>query len=437
MLLMGPGTLHAGEGGEMGQAHDLFTKKVVLDQVLAYAVQNNPSIQVALEKWRGVVETYRVATAYPDPQLMVTWFPDPIETRLGPQDWNATLSQTIPFPGKLATSGEVVKTEAAMAKLATDGRVREVRARVARSFHELRYIQKALGIARNNAVLLDRLRLMAEGAHADDRTALVDVVKAQSQVGQLRYDMLLLKELEQTEKTVLNSLLNRPPDAAIGELMDVGMVTLSCPLDTLYALADANQEGIRIADLEIEKSKLNVALSRYSNKPDFKLGLFYAAIGEPDVASPPRDAGDDAVGIQFGVNIPLWFGKNQARIRMARAGIARQKAMKSETVNQTHSTIRSLYFKLNNSRRLVILYREDLLPQAMKALDLSQEWFRQGQGSFSDVLEARAAVYNFQLSLARAGADHGKTLAELDRLVGGGLDQCRGSSPIIPGKGGK
>lgn len=424
ILFMVPGAIHAGKDGEGGRVGDLLTKKVGLDQVLDYAVENNPTIQAALEKWRVVVEKYRVATAYPDPQLTVTWFPSPIETRLGPQDWNASLSQMIPFPGKLTTSGDMLKTDAAMAKLATDARVREVRARVARSFHELLYIQKALGTARENATLLDRLRLMAESAHADDRTTLMDVVKAQSQVGQLRYDMLLLEELEHTEKTVLNSLLNRPPDAVMGELMDVRMVVLDCPLDNLYALADANYEGIRISDLEVEKAKLNVALSKYSKKPDFKLGLFYAAIGEPDTVSPPRNAGDDAVGIQFGINIPLWAGKNEGRIYMARAAIERQKAMKRETVNQIHSTIRSLVFKLNNSSRLALLYREDLLPQAIKAMDLSLEWFRQGQGAFSDVVESQAAVYNFQLSLARAMADHGGILAELDRLVGGGLDQC-------------
>ncbi len=434
MVLLLPGMLCAGEDGNITPGEDFFTEKVSLDQVLAYAVAHNPSIQVALEKWRGVVEKYRLATAYPDPQLMVTWFPSPIETRLGPQDWNASLSQTIPFPGKLTASGNMIKTESAMAKLSTDARVREIRARVTRSFHELLYIQKALAIARSNATLLDQLRLMAEAAHADDRTTLMDVVKAQSQVGQLRYDMLLLEGLKETEKAALNSLLNRPPDAAIIKLMDVGMVSLSCPLNTLYAMADANQEGIRISALEIERAEHNVVLSNYSNKPDFKLGVFYAAIGQPDVPSPPRDAGDDALGIQFGINIPLWSGKNQGQIHMARAAIARQKAMKAQTVNQTHSTIRSLYFKLNNSNRLVILYREDLLPQAMKAMELSREWFRQGQGSFSDVLEAQAAIYNFQLSLARARADHGGTLAELDRLVGGGLYQCAGLSRITPDK---
>jgi outer membrane protein TolC len=359
---------------------------------------------------------------------MVTWFPSPIETRLGPQDWNASLSQTIPFPGKLTTSGEVVKTDADMAKVATDARVREVIARVTQSFHELTYIRKARQIAKENAILLDKLRQMAETGHARERTALIDVVKAQAQVGQLRYDILLLEELEQTESTLLNSLLNRPPDGTLGILQPQPVTLVDISINTLYTLADANQEGIRIAGLRVEKAKHGVTLSQYAGKPDFKLGLFYAAIGNPDVPFPPRDAGNDAVGIQFGVNIPLWFGKNNGNIDMARAVVLQEKAMLTEIKNQTHSRIRSLYFKLNNSKRLMILYGKELMPQAVKALDVSQEWFRNGQGSFSDVLEAQAAVYNFQLALARARADYGKTLAELQRLVGVRIDQWSGAS---------
>ena len=411
-----------------GESSDLFSREISLSWILEYATINNPSIQAEMQKWRAMVEKYRVAGAYPDPQLMVTWFPSPIETRLGPQDWNASLSQTIPFPGKLTTSGKVVKTDAAMAKFATDARVREVTTRVTQSFHELTYIRKARQIAAENAILLDKLRQMAETGHARDRTALIDVVKAQSQVGQLRYDILLLEELEQTETTLLNSLLNRPPDGTLGPLKTLPVTFVNISMDTLYSLADANQEGIRIAGLKVEKAMQGVTLSQYAGKPDFKLGLFYAGIGNPDVPSPPHDAGNDAVGIQFGINIPLWFGKNNGNIEMARAMVLQEKAMLTEIKNQTHSRIRSLYFKLNNSKRLMILYGKELMPQAVKALDVSQEWFRNGQGSFSDVLEAQAAVYNFQLALARARADYGKTLAELQRLVGGRIDQWNGAS---------
>ena len=53
----------------------------------------------------------------PDPQLTATYFPEPLQTRLGPQDWNVSFSQKIPFPGKLSKAGEVVRTEAQIARL--------------------------------------------------------------------------------------------------------------------------------------------------------------------------------------------------------------------------------------------------------------------------------------------------------------------------------
>ena len=164
------------------------------------------------------MENYRITTSYPDPQLMVTWFPEPIETRLGPQDWNAQLSQMIPFPGKLSKAGELVAADARIARLKLDMAVKETILAVRESYYELWYLRQAKTVTEHNVRLLDHLRKISETAHADNRATLTDVVKAQSQSGQLQYDALLLEELEQTEITRLNGLLNRSPESAVGGL---------------------------------------------------------------------------------------------------------------------------------------------------------------------------------------------------------------------------
>ena len=51
-------------------------------------------------------------------------------------------------------------------------------------------------------------------------------------------------------------------------------------------------------------------------------------------------------------------------------------------------------------------------------MEISETWFREKQGSFSDFVETEAVYYNFQLSLARAKADYGKYLAQTERLCG-------------------
>ena len=112
--------LNAAEPEKMDRLESKLNHRVSLGDLIEYAYQQHPSIQVAREAWQATVESFRVATGYPDPELMVTYYPEPLETRLGPQDWNASISQKIPFPGKLSKAGEIVETEARIAKLDLD-----------------------------------------------------------------------------------------------------------------------------------------------------------------------------------------------------------------------------------------------------------------------------------------------------------------------------
>jgi outer membrane protein TolC len=389
--------------------------------MITVAYQRSPDIAAAREAWRAKVAHYRVATGLPDPQLMVTYFPEPIETRLGPQEWNATLSQTIPFPGKLIKAGKVVQTEARIAKLQLDIAVRNVVARIRESVYELIYIRAAKGIAAQQETLLKQLQTVGETAYAQDRAALVDRMKALSQSGQLRYDALLLDELEQVEITRLNSLLNRSPRAAIGDLVVSPLPPLLYSLDEITHLAETHQEEIRIAEQGIRRAEAQVGLARSSYFPDFKVGLFYAQIGHPDVPQPPPDAGDDALGVQLGLTLPLWLGKNQGQLQQARADLAKAEAGKQSRINDARTQLHATYFRLQNAHRLVELYQNELLPQAAQTLQIAETWFQTGQTSFSDFVEAQAVWYNFQLALARAQADYGKHWVGLEQLVGHSL----------------
>ncbi len=422
-----PGLFLAGEGeilaeaAETGSVEERLAREVALPDLLNLAWEQNPLIQSARSQWDASKESARVKSGFPDPMINVTYFPEPIETRMGPQDWNLVISQPIPFPGKLGKAGEVEEMGAKIAKLNLDLTVRKTNADLAAGFHELLYVQQARMVAQQSARLLDELRKIGETAHGRDRATLVDVVKAQSQVGQIRYDILLLDELEQREKSRINGLLDRHPHAPLGRAATMGVRQTALPLGEIYTLAEERSETIRMARLSVEKAEIGSELARLGNFPDFKVGLFYAGIGEPDVASPPPDAGDDALGLQFAVTIPLWIGKNRGRIARARAMEDKAKAVGAASINSVRTEISNLWFKLKNAERLITLYRDDLIPQAMGSLVTAETWFREGEGSFSDFVETQNTVYNFRLSLARAGADHGKTLARLEQLVGAPL----------------
>ncbi len=440
-LLLAASFSHAGDREMLEQIEERLSGDLSIPDLLVYAYESNPRITSSKESWKGFIENFRIGKSYPDPQLAITYFPSPIETRLGPQDWNLTLSQAIPFPGRLAQKGKVLEADAAIAKLRLDKSVKTLVRDVTVAFHELAYIQAALEIARANLGVNRQMMEISQNAYARDKALFYDVSKARAQAAQVEYDLLLLQELEQTQKTRINTLLNRTPEAALGRARSLPPREIVFSLDEIYGLALVHQEDILIADETLNRSREAVRLAELSTLPTFKLGLFYAGIGSPDVAAPPSNAGDDAVGVQFGLNLPLWQGKNKSLKLKAQAEKEKARADKTDVVNTLKDRISRLWFRLRNSGRLISLYRDELIPQVRAQVETAQTWMDQGEGRMADFLEIQSTAYNFELSLERARADYGQALVKLEQAAGVILDRKksrapRGSEDLLPKEAG-
>ena len=381
-----------------------------------YAYKTNSMIQAARQSWKGVIERYRVETAYPDPELGFSSYPKPLMAL-----YEVMISQMIPFPGKLSQMGEMAKVEIEMARLELDKALRDTIVGIRESYHELWYIKEAKKVVALNRDLLEHIRKAGETAYAQDRATFFDVVKAQSQLAQLQYDAVLLEELEQTEKAQLNSLLNRPPHSELKLSEGEPLPSLVYTLEEIYNLGRKNREEIRLTEAEIKKARAKLSVAKYESLPEFRLGASYAR-GNPDMV--PEEF-RDSVGVQFGLTIPLWINKNMGRREQARAEEQKALSMKAAQINETNAMIRNAYFRVKNSERLVRLYRDQLLPQASQAMEVAETWFRQKQGSFTDFIETESVYYNFQLSLARAKADYGRYLAQLEKLSGVSLTRSK------------
>jgi outer membrane protein, heavy metal efflux system len=417
-----PGLLAAADTEPSAELEARLQYTLELSDLLEYAFASNPAISASQKSWQIFIENYRIGTSYPDPRVSGTFFPRPIETRLGPQDWNLTLSQAVPFPGTLTAKGRVLAADVDISRLRVDKTVKEIVSSVSAAFYELAYIQTALEIAGANLDLNRQLLEISQHAYAGDRALFYDVSKARAQTAQIHYDILLLEELAAVEKTNINTLLNRAPDAPLGRVSGGDPRQAAYSLEEIYALALMHQEDIRMADLAVEKAEHAIVLSKYENLPSFTFGLFYAGIGEPDVMVPPRDAGEDAVGVQLGMTLPVWWGKNKSRTALAETAVEKAKAEQQVAANELKARISRMWFRLQNAGRLTTLYEKELIPQAMAALQTAETWFRQGEGGFADFLEIQATAYNFQLALARSKADYAKTLVQLEQAAGVILD---------------
>jgi len=398
-------------------SHSVLSGPANLNQLVKIAVDNNPQLKVQKLEWQRLIHQYKQVTSLNDPTLVYSESLSPIETRLGPQDRVLSFNQKLPYRGKLALKGEVVKKDIEMAKVKYDKASRDLTVSLKQAFFELVYLENAIKITTQNKRLLEQVNQVATADYASNVSALNDVAKAQSQYAQVAYDLTLLEELRSTEKTRINTILNRAPEFSFEINSQTRMpAAFKHEVASLYQWAESNEE-ITLADIAIQKSQVQSKLSDYASKPNFILGARYSQIGARDVPN-LRDNGKDAFSINFGMSIPLNRGKNDAIKEQAKLQHLKQVENKKTIQNQLRNAVKSTYFKLNNAYRQTVLYKDNLIPQANRAAQIAQLQYRENKGSIASYLETQSAWLNFQLAYQRAVADYWSNLTQMEKLTG-------------------
>jgi outer membrane protein TolC len=388
---------------------------ITLKGLVEHAVDNNPRIRAARLKWESVKEKYPQATSYDDPMLMYIQPVREIETRLGPQERVIALNQKIPFPGKLGLKGDIVTKEIEIARTEYEKAVRDLTTGVKKVYYELYYIDKAIELAQENDAVLEFFEEVSRANYGLSVSELDELVRAQKLSAKASLDLIRLDDIRTSFVSRLNTLLFRPQDYPVGKVGEADLKPFSHSLDELMNWGVANYEELKIAGLKIEKSELETDLARYSYLPNFQIGVNYSQIGDPPM--PVTDAGDDAYAVTFGINIPIWFSKNRAAV--SQASINREKSLveKSAVTNELENTIKSVYFNLTNSERIVRLYGDTLVPEAKESLEFAEARYKSGEEMLGRLLETQSLWINFRLVYYRSLADYLKSIAELERLT--------------------
>jgi outer membrane protein TolC len=407
------------------------TPKAHLDlaELIRAAARQNPRLGAARNRWLAARARPTQASALPDPMLTYTEMLEPIQTRVGPLERTVQLTQPIPFPGKLSAAGAIASEQARVKELEYHIALRDVVAEIKVSYAELVYLHRAIAIVEQNQRLASLLAEKAAAAYAKqdgeekDTLTLFDTLKAQSSLAQLAYDKITLEELLAAEGVKLNSLLSRRPEWAVGVPRPLAFHPLAASQEDLFRIARARRQEIQAAVHKIRGAQHGERLARLSQVPDFSVGVQYSFIG--DAAGPVAGTGDDAVGLHFGITLPIWGHKNRARMEEARHLARAACYERTAATDDVMARISKVYFRLQNAERLVRLYDHSLIPQAEQALRVAEQWHDTGRDTYGRLLEARMVWLNFQLASQRALVDYEQMVARLEQLVGISLGHLR------------
>lgn len=393
-----------------------------LVHLIDMAIRNNPAIQSARYGWEKVIEKYPQMVSLPDPTVTYSYPLQHSEQRTDMEQHKIVFMQEIPFPTKLYWQGEIAKEEAHMGKLAYEKAIRDIVAQVQTTFYEVIYLEAAIQITKQNQKILQEFVKTAELEVSKDKTPLPDLMRAQSQLAQMEYDLIRLAELKKVEIGQLNTLLNRTASEPL-TLEDTSFPAAQ-PMPNFQAMNEyalKNQQEILAIQVEITLAENNISLAKHEYFPDLAVGFEWRQVESANQMMLPSNADNNEWMLMFGLNLPLWYPKRNARIREAKFSAQSLTAMKKDLENQLSASLQKAYYKAVNAHRLVQLHQNTLLPQAMQAMTTAEQWYRSGEGSLLGMLDAQSIVLNFSLAQARAKANYAQSLVEIAQLCGGTL----------------
>jgi len=380
---------------------------------LEYALENNAGVQAAYNRWQAEVSKADVVKALPDPRLTYSYCIESIETRTGPQEQKAGISQQFPWFGKLDAkeSAQLARADrayeqyrAALLKLAFD---------VRRAYAESWLLQRETELTRQNIQLLENIERVAESRVRAGASA-SEVIKTQLELAQLRQRLQTLDEQRIPANAALNAALNRDALTPIPEILELELRTFTSEKITPLAL-ESNPDLIALQHAQ-SGAEADIRAARKNGLPDFTLGIEWIGIGE--ASSAVSDSGKDAWMAGVGISLPLWRGKYQADVNQAtymRNGFdfARQ-----QTANVLRTELETALADYRETARKITLYRETILPQTGQLMELSEADYRSGKTTFLDLIDTQRSILRYQLELAHAEAGSQIHLANIEMMIG-------------------
>ncbi|MDF1545516.1 MAG: TolC family protein [bacterium] len=393
-----------------------------LDDYLAYAALQSPSLRQAFYHWKAALEKTGYAGVLPDPMLSYGYFIENVETRVGPQNQRFSLKQSIPWFGTLGSKKDIANESANIAYRKYQAEKLKLFYSVRSAYYDLYYIGRDIELTSDNLELLKFWESVARTKYKVALKKHPDVIKAQVELGKLEDRLLTLQDQVGPMAARLRAEVNLPDTISISIPSMIEIVETEVEPQVVIANALQYNPNLNAISHLIDKERAGVRLAGKASSPNFTFGVDYIETG--DALNPSMDeSGKDPFVFGVGINLPIWFGKNNAKKNEAKAKLQAAKYGYADAQNRLVAFAEKIVFQYSDALRKTRLYRDGLIPKAEQALNASYAAYQVAETDFLNVLDAQRQLIAFQLRYERAVADLATSRAKIEMITGSELDK--------------
>ena len=385
-------------------------KPIALKQALALVLRYNSELSAFSREVRATEAAKLQAETLPNPELSASFE----EVGKATRSTSLQLSQLIELGGKRAARIRAAGLGRDAANAEYEAKRLELLTRALQAFIDVLAGQRRLQLA-SQAVELAAQAADAVGKRViAGKVSPVEETKAKLAAGAARIEAeQAARELASARKR-LSAMWGNPAPRFTEALGDLELLVQIPAFEQLAQRARDNPELARAA-AEVGRREALLDGERAKRIPDFTLGAGVKRI---------QESRENLPLFTLSMPIPL-FDRNQGNMQEALHRLGKARDESASTVTRLQAELGQTYERLMAVEMEIKTLREELLPGAKSAFDAATKGYQLGKFGFLDALDAQRTLFQSNQQYVRALAEYHRTIADIERLVGGPLNSGR------------
>ncbi|MGD9691935.1 MAG: TolC family protein [Phycisphaerales bacterium] len=386
-----------------------------LDQLVAYAWATSPEVRAAEQRWLAAQARPAQEGSLPDPK--VDYMLD-VTNRIHEQE--IVVMQGVPWPGKLDRRRDAASLAADSEERRVEAVRQGIRQKVADAYYELAYLSRAIAITNDALGFVSQSEQAARAQYlTKTENAYAKLLQAQVERARIENDLATLIARIAPERARLNAALGRNPADPVPTNAQLPDTLLDA--DDAHVLARLREKSPALAALasDIASRQASERAARLESYPDLEFGV-------------GGDVTEETVIFRAAITIPLWDGKNKARVREAVANRLLAAHEREAAINDLEAATSRLLFEHRDAHRKATLLEHVIIPKADEAVRSTLACCGAGTATLLESLDTQRTLLSVQLEHERARADRAQALAALEAIVGEPLPTRTDDPPATP-----
>jgi outer membrane protein TolC len=362
-----------------------------LERLYDLAAAQSPALAGMSAEVRAAESMTRVNMALMDPMLSVEGMELPLVTdpmATGPMsEWKLSLTQTVPFPGKLISQGQARERDLALKRLDYEVMFNAMKRDIALMYYGLAAQDLVIGALATRLDQLGALEEIVAAGYRTGRATFAEYSRTRIMAAMAAADLVSMRA---ERATMARSLARMIGVSALPADLAFTLPAATEIKSTRDGLVDRSRavfpEAVRGSVL-VEKARAETNVASWDLAPDLTLGL---SLNLPS-------SGGTYFSFMAGISLPVFFAVKQAPAIQA-AQAMQEAAVKgqNELYNRIDEDIANNLASYRANLAVTKTFEDSILADAQASLAVSNREYAAGKKDLKSLLDEMTALYDYQ-----------------------------------------